>query len=146
VLPRLLMPAIRELWDMDARGFRRIFERYARHIATAGFPFALCDDLADFCLRAVRETGDNAILRTTMAALPELGESHNRWHVQSVVTTILQEIRDNETALAALEGLREASPTAVEWTMNDFTLRSLHPILRNGISEIVGDLDHSTGG
>jgi serine/threonine protein kinase len=143
VLPRLSAASIHELWELDARGFGRIFERYTRRIARASFPFAFCDDLADFCLRAVRETRDNAILRSTMAALPQLGESHNRWHVQSVVTTLLQEIRDNETALVALEGLREAAPTAVEWTMNDFTLRSLHPILRNGIGEILGDLGHS---
>jgi hypothetical protein len=76
VLPLLSVQSIREPWDMDARGFRRIFERYARHIAKASFPFAFCDDLADFCLWAIRETGDNAILRTTMAALPKLGESH----------------------------------------------------------------------
>jgi serine/threonine protein kinase len=143
VLPRLSIEWIQALWNMDARGFRRIFERYARYIAKASFPFAFCDDLADFCVRAIRETGDNAILRMAMAALPELGESHHRWHVQSTITTILQDIRDDETALVALEGLREASPTAVEWAMSDFTLRSLHPILRNGIGEIVGDLGQS---
>jgi hypothetical protein len=143
VLPRLSTRSIRKLWSVDAHGFRRVFERYARYIARSSFPFAFCDDLADFCLRAVRETRDSVMLRTTVTALAELGGYHNRWHVRSVVTTLLQEIRDSETALTALEGLREASPTAVEWTMSEFTLRSLHPILRNGIGEIVANLDQS---
>lgn len=136
LLPHLSRDAINYLWEFDAPAFRRVFDSYAQHIRSASFSFSYCDVLADFSSTAVNVTGDPEILRATLAALPELGFSHNRWHIQSVVAGILQEIRDAEIALVALDGLREAGPTAVDWTLSEFTQRSLHPILRQGLGEI----------
>jgi len=137
VLPRLSREAIDYLWRFDAPAFRRIFDSYAEHISSADFPFAQCDVLADFCSRAVNMTGNPEILRATLAALPQLGWRHNRWHVQSVVAGILQEVRNVETALVALDGLRDAGSEAVDWTLSDFTQRSLNPVLRQGLGEIL---------
>jgi hypothetical protein len=117
VLPRLSGEAIKYLWRFDAPAFRRVFDRYTQHISIADFSFAYCDILADFCSRAVRVTGDPEILRTTLAALPQLGSRHNRWYIQS--------------------GLREAGQAAVDWTLSEFTERSLQPILRQGLGEML---------
>jgi hypothetical protein len=43
----------------------------------------------------------------------------------------------SEPALAALEGLRDANSSAVRWSLENFTIRSLHPNLRGGIEAIL---------
>lgn len=135
VLPWISAWSIRHLWARDDGAFRRMFEKYSDYIAESGFNFDYCDVLADFSRRAVEETGDPGVLRATATSLAELGESHNRWHVRDVLTGVLQTVRDVEPALAALEGLRSARKSAVRWIITDFTLRSLHPVLRAGVHE-----------
>lgn len=81
-------------------------------------------------------TDDSEILRSGVHALTALGPRHNRWHVRSVVVGLLQEIRTTEHAMCALDGLRRAGKSGVQWTLeNDFVIRSLHPALRSGIEE-----------
>jgi hypothetical protein len=119
--------AIATLWYDDQENFRRAYRRFTAEIASTSWSFAFCDDLADFCKRVLDATGDHTLLAATTAALPELGASHNRWHVRGVLTVILQAIRDGNIANAALEGLREAPVEALKWSLPEFNARSLHP-------------------
>lgn len=135
VLPWISAWSIGQLWSQDSGAFRRVFLRYSGLIAHSAFNFDYCDILADFSRRAVEETRDSGVLRAAAESLPPLGESHNRWHVRDVLTAVLQSVRDAEMAVAALDGLRQAPRAAVEWAITDFTLRSLHPVLRAGIAE-----------
>lgn len=135
VLPWISARSVTKLWELDSEGFRRVYERYADHVGSAGFSFEYCDVLADFGRRVVEQTKDLPILRATSRSLAELGHGHNRWHVRSVLTAILQAIRDTAAAVAAAEGLRSASVSAVEWSLNDFSMRSLHPSLRAAIGD-----------
>lgn len=137
VLPWISVRSVRKLWDLDSDGFARVYERYAAHVQSAGFSFEYCDVLADFGRRVVEQTNDRRILRATTRSLAELGHRHNRWHVRSTLTAILQAIRETAAAVAAAEGLRSASVRAVEWSLNDFSMRSLHPSLRTAISDYV---------
>lgn len=139
VLPWISKGSARRLWASDSEGFRRVFVRHCRHVASAGFAFEYCDVLADFARRAVEQTGDVTVLRAAVRSLAELGSSHNRWYVRDVLTAILQTIRDTEPAVAAIDGLREAGEAAVAFSVSEFTLRSLHPVLRGGIQTY---LDH----
>jgi serine/threonine protein kinase len=139
VLPWISGWSIKQLWHRDSGAFQRVFDRYCDHIASVGFNFEFCDVLADFCRRAVEQTQDTGVLRAAVRSLPELGQNHNRWHVRDVLTGILQNIRDTETALAAVEGLQAADDGAVDWAMTDFALRSLHPALRSGIQKRLDD-------
>jgi hypothetical protein len=137
VLPALKSSSIAALLDNDEDSFLRIYRRFTDHVATSGFNFAACDGLAEVCKRVVRETAGHSVLRQTVTALAELGQSHNRWHVRDVLTEMLQGIREPEPALAALEGLRVADLTAVYWSLENFTIRSLHPNLRAGIEALL---------
>ncbi|WP_271189797.1 serine/threonine-protein kinase [Dactylosporangium matsuzakiense] len=141
VMPSLGSSSIAELLDNDEESFMRIYRRFTDHLAQAGFPFASCDGLADVCKRVVRAADGHSVLRQTVNALAELGRGHNRWHVRDVLTEILQGIREPEPALAALEGLRDAGRSAVHWSFENFTIRSLHPNLRGGIEAIL-DNEH----
>jgi serine/threonine protein kinase len=123
-------------WKRDARSFVRIFSAYARRLDGA-FEFSRCDPLADFARRAVDVTQDGVVLREAIRGLVQLGEHHNRWHVRDVVIAMLQSIRDEEDAMAALEGLRDAGPSALEWTIGETARRTLHPVLRAGIAAIL---------
>jgi serine/threonine protein kinase len=140
VLPWISAWSVGQLWSRDGGAFRRVFQRYSDLIAHNGFDFDYCDILADFSRRAVEETRDSGVLRAAAESLPQLGESHNRWHVRDVLTGVLQSVRDAEMAVAALDGLRQAPRAAVEWATTDFTLRSLHPVLRAGIAEHLSEI------
>lgn len=134
VLPWISSWSIDQLWSDDSGSFIRIFERFADHVYESGFEWNFCDVLADFIRQAIEVTRNGKVLRSGVRALAELGARHNRWHVRDVLTTILQSVRSGEDALVAVEGLRGASASAVRWSINDFSLRSLHPVLRNGIA------------
>ncbi|WP_239393631.1 serine/threonine-protein kinase [Frankia sp. CiP3] len=137
VLPWISTRSIRYLWTSDPPAFQMIFRHYSNHIETHNFTFDYCDVLANFSRKAVKETDDSDVLREAIRSLVVLGRDHNRWHVRDVVTTILQSIRMPEPALAAVEALRVADIEAVEWTLSDFSIRSLPPILRRGIDELL---------
>ena len=137
-IPHLTVQAIRGLWKSDPDGFRAFFRRYSEFIRSGSFGFDFCDTIAGFCARVVATTGDGEVLRAAVAGLAELGSSHNRWNVRSTLGSMLQEVRTTEHALDALHGLREAGARATDWALEDFTLRSLHPTLRRGVSELLG--------
>lgn len=141
VLPWISSRSIRHLWAADHQGFRRIFTHYSNRIESGNFSFDYCDVLAEFSRKAVNETDDTDVLRNAIRSLVELGYHHNRWHVRDVVTTILQTIRETEPALAAIEALRTADHEAVEWTISDFSRRSLPPVLRNGIQDLMSSVE-----
>jgi serine/threonine protein kinase len=138
VIPWLSVEAIEMLWRDDSAKFIQAYRRFAEAIAWRQFEYSFVDVIAEFCKRAVNVTGDFTVLSATTAALPNLGESHNRWHVRSVLTIILQSIRDANAAVAATEGLKDAKVTALHWALPEFNLRSLHPLLREGIEQITG--------
>lgn len=133
VLPWISARSVRRLWASDRDAFRRVFRRHCRHVEAASFAFDYCDVLADFARRATEQTGDVTVLRVAVRSLAQLGYSHNRWYVRDVLTAVLQAIRDTEPAVAAIDGLRQAGEQAVAFSVSEFTLRSLHPVLRGGI-------------
>jgi eukaryotic-like serine/threonine-protein kinase len=138
VLPWISRWSVQQLWSRNRDAFRRVFRRYSAHVASStGFDFGYCDVLADFARHAVEKTGDMAVLRATVSSLAPLGYHHNRWHVRDVLTGILQSVRDSEAAMAAVEGMRDAGRTAVAWSVNDFSVRSLHPLLRAEIENFL---------
>jgi hypothetical protein len=139
VLPYMSKHQIRVLWSEDPERFQRVYGEFTDIIATAGFPWAFCDVLADFCRDVVAVTDDEEVVRFTTSGLAGLGYGHNRWHVQRVLLSLLQAVRTPGMAVAALDGLREARLSAVEWTLTDFATRSLHPILRDGIASLLDD-------
>jgi hypothetical protein len=84
----------------------------------------------------VKKTRDPENLHCTVTSLTELGRNHNRWHVQGVVTGILQGLRARDEIDAAIDGLSDADVDAVAWTITDFSLRSLAPELRKAINDL----------
>ncbi len=140
VLPWISNRSIRHLWSADPQGFRVIFRHFSDHIPTADFGFEYCDVVASFSRKAAHETDDIDVLRNVIRSLVELGHRYNRWRVRDIVTTILQGIRETEPSLAATEALRTANPDAVEWTLSDFSVRSLPPVLRSGIQDLLSSL------
>lgn len=133
VLPWCTRPSIKYLWADHRTAFRRAYQRFADQVRVEGFSFEYCDVIADFGNRAVIETKDSAILRVTVAALIHLGCYHNRWHVRDVLVEILQAIKTEEAALAALESLQAADVEALSWSITDFAVRTLPPAIRAGV-------------
>ncbi|MGP3690785.1 serine/threonine-protein kinase [Streptomyces sp. IBSNAI002] len=140
VLVNMSAISIWTTWQRNGVGFLEIYEKFCDFIAAhPDFSFEYCDVLADFCDRAVVATADFQILRHTVRVLPGLGYRHNRWHVRDVLTTILQRAITPDDALVALESLQAVGthPGPVEWSFEELTIRSLHPLLRTGIRKII---------
>ncbi len=133
VLPWCKPSTLTFLWQHERDTFRRVYQRFSDHLRTAAFSFEYCDVLADFSRRAVQVTKDAAILRMTVAALAVLGPYHNRWHVRDVLIAILQDVKTQDMAMAAVEGLQSVAADYVAWSITDFTIRSLPPAIRGGI-------------
>jgi serine/threonine protein kinase len=123
-------------WDSDPGGFTRTFLTFAEHLE-GNFPFARCDLLAAFAQRAAARTRDTVILREAVRGLAILGYNHNRWYVRDVVVKMLQGIKNDEDAGAAIEGLRMAGRAAAEWTVGDTVIRTLPPALRGGLANFL---------
>lgn len=141
VLPRLSKHSVSVLWRDRHDTFLHTYLRYARIVEDAGLNFSFCNVVADFGAMVVGVTEDAGVLRATISSLCEMGHQHNRWHVRGVVTSLLQAIRTHHDAIAAVEGLAEASDDAVTWTLSDFTLRSLHPHLREHLASRLGNAE-----
>lgn len=125
------------LWAANPNGLRLAWSHVAEHIRASGFEWAFCDAIANTTRRLIEVVPDNAVMREAVSALTRLAKHHNRWHVRDVLVAILQSIRDPELAIAALEGLQEALPIEVEWSISSFAARTMHPTLRRGIEDIL---------
>jgi hypothetical protein len=130
--------AIEGWWRDDPAGLTRAFQTFAGHLR-GRFDSDKCEPFADFAQQVVSLTGDQVILREAVRGLAELGHNHNRWHVRDVTVTILQNIRDDQDAAAALEGLRMAGRPAAKWTVGKTIIRTLHPILKAGLDQFLDD-------
>jgi hypothetical protein len=135
--------AVESWWNHDREAFTRAFKTFTGHLG-GSFDFGWCDPLADFAQRAVITTGDLTILREAVRGLALLGSGHNRWHVRDVAVAILQRIREDEDAVAALEGLRMAGRAATEWTVGKTVIGTFHPTLRAGLDQFLYT-DQETG-
>lgn len=125
------------MWATNPTGFRAGFRRVSDWMATNGFGFEYCDSIANSARLVVAVTNDNDTLRSAVTGLLALGPGHNRWHVRDVLVAMLQGIRDPEKATVALEAVQAAQGSHVEWTFHDFALRTMHPVLRQGIKSIL---------
>lgn len=128
---------IQYMWSANPAGLRNGFRHLVEWMKTSDFAFDYCDEIANATRTIVRVTGDTDVLRGAITGLGRLGCSHNRWHVRSVLTEILQDIRDPSRAVAALEGLQLLGDDELRWSITDFAARSMHPVLRKGIANLM---------
>ncbi len=124
------------LWSVNPTAYRKAAGKLAAWMGEGGFPFDYCDVVANSARVLWQVSGDGEVLRVVVRGLVDLGATHNRWHVRDVLVDILQGIKDPERALIALEALQSARADRVEWSVNDFAVRSLHPVLRHGVGLI----------
>ena len=94
----------------------RFYERLRRfdQFASGSLPFIFTDVVADFYREVYKITGDDSIKQLILARILDMGYSHNRFHVRSVIAGILQEIRTETEALLAREVLKN-NPKGAIW-------------------------------
>jgi len=128
---------LRWMWKTNPVAFRAGYRRVSEWMRANGFNFEYCDSIANSSRTIVAVTNDNDILRSAISGLLVLGRAHNRWHVRDVLTAMLQGVKSPEKATVAVEAIQAADPADVEWTFYEFALRSMHPVLREGIKSIL---------
>lgn len=137
VIPWMSSSSLDYLWEIDSDAVRRVAERFCKHVSTSSFTFEYCDTLANFMHRLTIATESTALLGMIVAALAQLGEHHNRWHVRDVLITILQRVRKEEETVEVVEALRAISPDELQWSLIDSSLRTLPLDLRARLGEIL---------
>jgi len=137
VLPWMDLASIRWLWEWDPSAFGRVIQRFAAHAGTGSFSFEYCDTLANFLRRVARGTQDPKALGQVVRALARLGTHHSRWHVRDVLVEVLQDIKSEAGASAAVEALRSIPLDELRWSITDFTIRSLPAAVRAGVGPLV---------
>lgn len=140
VIPRLSKSSIRWFWSQYRGEFIDLMDVFSREVATTSWDYPFCDVIADFFDRAVLATKNDDVLRAATSALVRMGPGHNRWHVRAVLVDMLQRIRVDTDASAAMEGLRDGSAEDVEWCLDSAATRTLHPVLRDGVAGILNQL------
>jgi serine/threonine protein kinase len=141
VLPGLADPIIGRLWDLDPDGFRSVFERFSAHVALAQTTPGEADRIAGFVDRAITITGDDAVLRAAVSVLAEIGFRNNRWLARDLLVSILQQVRSAIPAMAVVDGLRQVSTEALRWNLTPFAVRSLQPVLRDELVELLAQAE-----
>ncbi|KPN46220.1 serine/threonine protein kinase [Mycobacterium intracellulare subsp. chimaera] len=136
VLPWCTRGSVKFLWSEQRGAFQRVYQRFTDFLRHGNFSFEYCDVLADFTRIVVAETKDSSVMRMSVGALASLGPRHNRWHVRDVLVKILQEVKSDEMASAAVEALRAADADDVEWSISDFAIRTLPPAIRSGVEKL----------
>lgn len=136
VLPWCTRGTVKFLWNQHQSTFQRVYQRFTDFLTHGNFSFEYCDVLADFTRIVVIETKDSTMMRMSVNGLASLGYRHNRWHVRDVLVKILQEVKSDEMASAAVEALRGAETDHVEWSITDFATRTLPPAIRNGVEKM----------
>jgi hypothetical protein len=105
-----------------------------------GYEFSFTDQIAAFFRRCLTASDDDPeIMRSTVFALVGVGARHNRWRVRDTVGSILQSARTTEQALAVAEAIRASDDYDVNWTVEDVSLATLHPVVAAAIKETVDD-------
>lgn len=141
VIVHLQADHMTHLWSTDPSGLKRVFDIYGLALSEhSRYDFGFCDPLADFVALAISSTDqDDDIVRIGSHALAELGYHHHRWHVRKVLHQVLQNLDTTQAAFAGLAGLRRASDAAIRFNFHSqsFVMRSLHPVLRTGIDELL---------
>jgi serine/threonine protein kinase len=139
-VPYLQGPAVVELWKEDPDGWRDFLARLADHMRQCGYEFSFTDQIAAFFRRCLTASDDDPeIMRSTVFALVGVGARHNRWRVRDTVGSILQSARTTEQALAVAEAIRASDDYDVNWTVEDVSLATLHPVVAAAIKETVDD-------
>ncbi|SKF61282.1 serine/threonine protein kinase [Mycobacteroides abscessus subsp. abscessus] len=124
------------LWSTNPAAYRKVAAKVGTWMGQGSFPFDYCDNVANSARAIWQVSEDNDVLRVMVRGLVDLGSAHNRWHVRDVLVDILQSIKTPERALSALEALQSTLDAKVDWSVNDFAVRSLHPVLRQGVGVI----------
>ncbi|MCJ0907429.1 serine/threonine-protein kinase [Rhodococcus sp. ARC_M6] len=139
ILPWCTSSSIEFLWNHDRGAFRRLFLRFTDYVRHTSFSFEYCDLLANFLRRTIDMTADSSILRMSVATLAVIGPVHNRWHVRDVLVSVLQDVKSEEMSIAAIEALRSVPRSQVRWSITDFTIRTLPPAIRYGITDWISE-------
>jgi hypothetical protein len=138
-IPRLPREIIKKIIDKNILTFITIFQVYDNFI-NGNLVFEYCDLVADFYYQVYTLTDDFNIHRLIISRLLSVGVNHNRWHVRDILALILENIKDAGMAKAALEVCR-GNNNGTQWSSAAFNMGKLHPLLKEGIREILKPIE-----
>jgi serine/threonine protein kinase len=113
VVPNLPDPILTHLLDRHENAMGQVLREYDLAI-DGGLSFEYCDVAADFYYRLFHLTDSFEVRRLVLSRLPDLGYSHNRWHVGKVFAKLVSELKDISLIQVVVDVLR-GQTIAAEW-------------------------------
>lgn len=135
IFPRMPSEIISKLIISQNTPFINMLQIYDALIS-GNLVFSYCDTVANFYKKIFWEIEIFSIKSMVLNRLIDMGWSHNRFYVRDVIAEILYEIKDTGLARLALDAFRR-NAEATKWTSQAINLSKIHPIIREGIREIV---------
>lgn len=123
IFPKLSDPILKSLVENHSSVFTGVFEAYDEAVS-GSLPFEYCDVVADFYEKVFFWTNSHNLKIKILRRLPQLGCSHNRWHVGMVFARIVDKLEDPSLILAVKDVLRSDREVA-EWCKDYFESCSL---------------------
>jgi len=125
ILPELPDPILQSLIKNHISMFTTVFKAYDEAVSGA-LPFEYCDVVTDFYEKVFFWTDSDEVKVMIIKRLPNLGHSHNRWHVGIVFARIVSKINDPSLILAVKDVLQSDNDMAA-WCkeyLDDYSLPS----------------------
>lgn len=133
IFPRLHPTVIQHY---QAKFKHRFYQRLRRfdQFVQCSLPFAYTDVVADFYQKVYLVVPEADIKRLLLTRLLEMGYSHNRFYVRTVLVNVLQSIKTGTEALLARDVLRQNCSAAV-WCSDECPGGNVLPVIAEAFTK-----------
>lgn len=129
VAMRLPGPAFTALHEVSPEILKVLISQFLQNVISRGWAFAYTDSIADACLRIYSAVADPNMRAQVVAAVIELGASHNRFYVMDMGAGMVAAAQNDGEARALAHALRSVGSfqSTIEGRVK---MSKLHPIIR----------------
>ena len=126
--------AFRVLWDENQVMAKVLIRVFTDQVSDQGWPFDYTDEIGSACVRLHDATRDRDIRGMLVAAVVEVGVSHNRWKVMDMAVELLSRRKEPEEGLAVAHALAKHRHR-VKLLADKVNMEKLDPAVRDLFSE-----------
>lgn len=121
--------AFKTLWRVNPLVAKMLIKVFTDQVASQSWPFSYTDKIGQACDRLHDATLDHEIRGMLIAAIVEVGVSHNRWSVMDVAAGLLSQKKEPKEGLAVAHALANCR-VSLDALTDKLTLAKLDPSIR----------------
>ncbi|TAJ98656.1 hypothetical protein EPO44_11295 [bacterium] len=122
-------PAFETLWRIKPLIAKMLIKVFTSQVTSQGWPFSYTDKIGQACKQLHDATADHEIRGMLIAAVVQVGISHNRWSVMDVAADLLSRKKEPWEGLAVAHALAKFRGLLVH-LKDRLTVHRLDPAIR----------------